>query len=340
MASFRFLRTTALQITDPVLRRQVLDILENPAPTFYTASPTQPDRERVCQELVSLGFIKAQDDRFPEGVCQGVFPPVLNPTNSPQRFWAAPGGAYESHHSYPGGLVIHDAFNLRTALSLAENYRLEYPGIKIDGDMVIAATLWHDAMKAVVFQWCPDESSLPELAIASTGAHHILGLAEALHRGLPPRLVVAIAAAHGSPGFEPVGKIVQWIEAAALLAHIDPVEYGVLKQPLATPGANSSVAPKLELPWPAFPEAAISNLSDGDFVLSVPAAHASIEVLREIAHSELLLQDADLRGEPFNHFRNRVFSQMTQERLYSLWLEGSMSAVMTDLRKLGLIPNK
>lgn len=332
--SFRFLRASAMRIADPSLRKQVLELLDNPAPTFYQKSPTAEAKKEVFKTLLARGFVKASDERFPQGnVMSGIFPPVIDANQSPQRFWSAPGSAYDGHHSYPGGLVVHEAFNLRSALSLAANYRAEYPGMRINNDFVIAAPLWHDAMKVVVFQWKDDESELPELTIAGTGAHHILGIAEALHRRLPPRLVIAIAAAHGSPGFEPSGKIVDWIEAAAVLTHIDPVEYGVLqKSPVTDPES------KWTLPWPTFPEATINNLSDGDFVLSVPAAHHSLDVLREIARSELMMKDADLRGQPFNHFRNQVFSQLTQERFYSVWSEGSWPAVQKELRRLGLLP--
>lgn len=336
-SSFQYLRSTALKIHDPLLRKQVLELLDNPAPTFYLKSTTAPGQQKIYEALLHRGFIKPRDDRFPNGnVLAGIFPSVADPRQAPQRFWAAPGSTYEGHHSYPGGLVIHEAFNLRSALSLAANYRTQYPGMKIDEDYVIAAPIWHDAMKAVVFQWREDEGEWPELSIASTGAHHILGIAEALHRKLPPRLVVAIAAAHGAPGFEPFGKMVDSIEAAAILAHVDPVEYGVLKK---TSSAGESVPiTKLELPWPSFPEATISNLSDGDFALTIPAAHTSIDVLRDIAHLQLMMKDRDLRGQPFNHFRNQVFSQMTQERFYSMWLEGSKPAVMKELRQMGLLP--
>lgn len=332
-SAFRFLRKTAQKISDPALRRKVFDLLDNPAPTFYLASPTPAEKQKVVQALLARGFVKARDDRFSEsGVIAGVFPPVADARQSPQPFWAAPGSSYDSHHSYPGGLVLHEAFNLRSALSLAANYRAQYPGIPMDEDFVIAAPLWHDAMKTTVFQWKDDESEWPELAIASTGAHHILGIAEALYRKLPPKLVVTIAAAHGAPGFEPFGKIVDWLEAAAILAHVDPVQYGVLKR-------TSAGSTPFELPWPSFPEVTISHLSDGDFVFSVPAAHKAIAVLGDVARSHLMMDDENLHGPAFHHFRNSVFAQLPPEQLYSLWLEGSTEAVLKEIRRLGLLPN-
>ncbi|MBZ5537576.1 MAG: metal-dependent phosphohydrolase [Acidobacteriia bacterium] len=341
MGAFRYLRANAITIAHPELRKQVLEMLDNPAPTFYREWPTPENKQEVCNALMARGFIKARDDLFPDGgVIDGVFPPTADPRRSPQRFWVAPGGSFEGHHSYPGGLVIHEAFNLRSALSLAANYRAQYPGMILNNDYVIAAPIWHDAMKALVFQWKSDGSELPELVIAGTGAHHILGIAEALHRRLPPALVVAIAAAHGTPGFEPSGKIVDWLEAAALLAHVDPVEYGVLRMPAAIPAGGSSPSPKLELPWPISPEATINNLSDGDFVLSITAARFAVEKLGELARSELKMSESDLHGQRFNEFRNRVFSQITQERFYSLWLEGSSAAVLKEMYRLGLIARK
>jgi hypothetical protein len=341
MASFRYLHANALRISSPPLRKQILELLDNPAPTFYREWPTRENKQDLYNRLLARGFISPGDNRFPEGMSlAGLFPPVSNPRHSPQRFWGAPGGSFNGHHSYPGGLVIHEAFNLRSALALAANYRAQYPGMAINEDFVIAAPIWHDAMKAVVFQWKSDDSELPELVIAGTGAHHILGIAEALHRRLPPRLVIAIAAAHGTPGFEPSGKLVDWLEAAALLAHMDPVEYGVLRRPAAISGDGSASAANLELPWPISPEATINNLSDGDFVLSITAARFAIERLGELASSELKMSEADLRGRRFNDFRNRVFSQMTQERFYSLWLKGSSAAALAEMRRLRLIPRK
>ena len=331
--SYHFLQTSASHISDPVLRREVLDLLENPAPTFYLESPTTAAKMKVYERLLARRFIKAKDSRFPQGrVIDGIFPPVADPHHAPQPFWAAPGSAYDSHHSYPGGLVVHEAFNLRSALALEKNYRLQYPGMEINPDFIIAAPIWHDAMKAVVFQWNNDESEWPELTIASTGAHHILGIAEALHRHLPPRLVVAIAAAHGAPGFEPSGKIAEWLEAAAILAHVDAVQYGVLKK--------APAGGRLELPWPIFPEATIDTLSDGDYVWTIPAAHRAIAVLANIARSELMMHSADLAAQPFNDLRNHVFSQMTQVGFYSLWLQGSTPAALAELRRLGLLPAK
>jgi len=338
MGSFQYLRATAIRIADPELRKQVLKLLDNPAPTFYQEWPTRAAKEEVYNALLAHGFVQAEDGRFPNGsVMEGIFPPVPDPARSPQRFWAAPGGAFDSHHSYPGGLVIHEAFNLRCALSLAADYREQYPKMVINDDYIIAAPIWHDAMKTVVFQWTSDESELPELVIAGTGAHHILGLAEALHRNLPPRLVIAIAAAHGTPGFEPSGKITGWLEAASLLAHVDPITYGVLKKsPISAPDGSGSPS-ELELPWPVSPEAAIDNLSDGNYVFSIPAAHFAIEKLGELGRTELKMDQAALGGRLFNDFRNRVFSQMTQERFYTLWLEGSSPAVLSELRRLGLL---
>ncbi len=329
--NFRYLRETAMRISDPALRKQILEILDNPAPTFYALWSTEAERDRAYEQLRGRGFVKASDPRFPRGsVIEGLFPPVVDPKKAPQRFWSAPGSSYEGHHSYPGGLVIHEAFNLRSALSLATNYRIQYPGIVINEDDLIAAPLWHDVMKAVVFQWREDESELPELNIAGTGAHHVLGLAEAMHRELPARLIIAIAAAHGLPGFEPSGKMADWLEAAAILAHVDPVEYGVLRK-------NAETG-KLEVPAPLSTEAAIDNLSDADFVWTIPADRQAIEILAELAHSEFMMDNTDLQSKPFNHLRNLVFSLMTEERFYSIWLEGSREAVLKELRRLGLAP--
>ena len=79
--------------------------------------------------------------------------------------------------------------------------------IMIDHDIIIAAPIWHDWAKTIVFQWTASGSEFPELNFggngktdsyggsgdSKTGGHHLIGLAETIKRGLPPAFVVAQA---------------------------------------------------------------------------------------------------------------------------------------------------
>ena len=110
--------------------------------------------------------------------------------------------------------MIHETFNELSDLQLAAGYRRVYGStrrdglpvvgrsdersdIDIDEDVIVAAPLWHDWAKILVFQWNSDGSEFPELNFGGngqsddygasgdsrTGGHHIIGVAEAMTRG-------------------------------------------------------------------------------------------------------------------------------------------------------------
>jgi hypothetical protein len=129
-------------------------------------------------------------------------------------FLAAPGGDCENgHHGYPGGLAVHTLSNLKAARGLAEDYRQIYD-VDLHADQLSAAVLWHDSLKAATLPWRNNGSCGPEPKIAGTPAHHVLGLAAAILRHLPPELLYVIAAAH-SPDPK---AICSWLEAASIIA--------------------------------------------------------------------------------------------------------------------------
>ena len=86
-------------------------------------------------------------------------------------------------------------------------------GLPIDRDLIIAAPIWHDWGKVLVFQWNADGTEYQELKFGGNGktdnagakgdsrtpAHHIIGLAESIKRGLSPALVITQASAHKAP---------------------------------------------------------------------------------------------------------------------------------------------
>ena len=224
--------------------------------------------------------------------------------NRPSPFVAGPGSGYQSHHSYPGGLITHTAANLIISLDIHDAYQKIY-GYQLDRDVVIASQALHDLHKPWVFQWAADGESRTELALAGTGEHHTLGVAESIKRGLPAEIVVAQACAHDHPGFpDNEAGPVKWLSAASVLLGIDPVAKGLL----AKDGQS--------LPQPRRMENFVCHLGDHDWVLTVPAAKWTIPVMAKIAQKHYGLSEADLKGEPFKKLRNYVFAQATIMTLY------------------------
>lgn len=319
--SFNFILKSTKQISDPKLRSAVVDYLNNPAATIMELYPTDDKKEAVKQKLVAAGYLK------PEATYNQFLPSCNNPKKAPQPFYSAPGSGYMSHHSYPGGLATHVAVNLKVSLALFNAYSDIY-GYQMNKDLVIASQILHDMTKPWVFQWQQDGSCLPEASIAGTGAHHVLTIAEAMHRDLPAPVIVAMACAHTHPGSpQDEEQLVNWIKAAGIIAGKDPIKVGVL----AADGKT--------LPLPRQQEGFITHLGDHDYVLTVPAAKLMITELGEIAKNEYGMTEADLNGKKFNAFRNYVFAQASIKKLHQIWIKGGRNALTKTVKTL-IIPNK
>jgi len=236
---------------------------------------TDDDKRAIVEALRDQGLVDpADDEKILGGLVAGVFPPVVDDGSAcphiPQSFFSAPGSVFAGHHSFPGGLAVHVAFNLSSFVSLADNYRRVYGHVGADGlptvtpagqpsptpaasdlpiseDIAVLAPTWHDWGKILVFQWHGDGSEFIELNFggngktdnfgaagdSKTGGHHIIGLAETMSRGFPPEFIVTQASAHAAPTYGAEYKVVNWIRAAALMARVDPVERGYLARDAA-----------------------------------------------------------------------------------------------------------
>ncbi len=332
------LRAEAGKIHDPKLRQATLDGLQPNTCIAHRAGLTDSRKAQIVEWLVAEGLADTADgSQFPGGLVAGIFPAVKDDGSAcpqlPQRFESAPGSSFGGHHSYPGGLAMHESFNLASSLNFAELYRSKYgPGVAIDPDLTIAAPIWHDWAKTIVFQWKPDGTELEELnfggnaKIASkTGAHHILGLAETMKRGLRADLIVAQASAHQAPVLGNEYKVVNWIRAAAIIAGVDPVQRGFLLRN----GAG-------ELRLPAFRiEDSIDNLSDADFVVSIPAAVTADAVLRQVA-PEFGFDPKDTARYNL-HFRNPVLSWLSAERVLMIYTDRGLDGVRAEIRRVPAI---
>lgn len=262
------LKNEAAAVKDPARREDLREILER---RRLIVLSRRPDEAAV---LKALKAEKLVDDS-----ASALFPP------EPLAFEAAPGGVWHGHHSYPGGLVDHTLFNLRAGLGLAAAYRSTY-GVPVDEDAVREAAILHDAAKPATLRWNAD-GSLPasEPQVAGTGLHHILGIAEALSRGWPPRLVVCVASAHNppKPGAE-LSHLLDYLRAAAIVAG-------------KTNAAAGLTADGKALAAPAPLEAFITHLDDHDWVLTettIQAADKSMGSVEPWTRDEALAKTGDV----------------------------------------------
>jgi hypothetical protein len=380
-SAYRFLIKQAEMVKDLKMRKETLDAITNSSTCIqHRVGLTEADENRIIQKLVNAGLVDSKSDAtFPGGLRTGIFPPVISDgrcPHLPQTFFSAPGSYFGGHHSYPGGLVVHEANNEVASLNLANQYRRLYgygftglpaigpelssgnsrksSDIFVDQDIILAAPIWHDWAKSIVFQWNGDGSEFQELNFGGngvtdnnggsgdsmTGAHHILSIAEAMARGLSPALVVTQASAHAAPSSGNEFKVVNWLRAAAMIARIDPVQKGYLatdtnghlRLPLLRRlgdvdllRANSSESNLLV-------EYTIHNLSDADFNYSTPAVSLVETILQQLA------PDFGVRPEDktdYNtRFRNPILTYLTAERLLILYSEKGLRAVNTELRRL------
>lgn len=369
-----FLVRQARTIKNRALREATLDLLTNRG--FCVRSRVGIDdtaKAALLARLTAAGLVNPADDAsFPGGLSAGVFPPVLDAQTAcprlPMAFDAAPGSGFTSHHGYPGGLPIHEANNLRAGLGLAEAYRRSYGGgdahdehahghddeapgwlrspFFIDQDIVIAAPIWHDWAKTLVFQWSADGSEFKELNFGgtpangtATGGHHIISVAESMKRGLPPAFVIAQASAHSNPTLGNEFKVVAWLRAAGILAQLDPVAAGYLVQD-AQGGFHLPPLRKLadgfdlvgEGQTHLLAEYTIHNLSDGDFTFSIPAAADAALLIAKLAPTYGF--DPSSVTAYNTRFRNPVFANISQERILVLYGNGGLAAVRAELDAL------
>lgn len=371
-----FLVRQARTIKSRNLREATLDLLQNR--NFCVTSRAGVDAAKKATLLDALktgSFVNPIDDAsFPGGLVTGVFPPVLDAATScphlPMTFDAAPGSSFTSHHGYPGGLPIHEANNLRAGLGLVDGYRKSYRAVDaeadddhgqgqhddedpnwmkspffIDQDVIIAAPIWHDWAKTVVFQWFADGSEFKELNIggtpangSGTGGHHIIGIAESMKRALPPVFVIAQASAHSNPTLGNEFKVVAWIRAAGILAQVDPIVGGYLvkdAQGVYHLPPLRKLADGLDLVGSGrtnlLAEYTIHNLSDGDFTFSIPAADDAGALIAKLAPN-YGFSPADANYN--TNFRNPVFANISQERILIVYGNGGLAAVRVELDAL------
>ena len=381
-----FLIDQALRIKDNSLRKNTLDILvnENMCVTERVGVDAAT-KQALLQQLLAAGLVNPADgNSIQGGLLAGVFPPILDEGTAcphlPQKFTSAPGSAFGGHHSYPGGLPVHESFNDLSDLNFANGYRFIYgrPGqdgfpvvddsglygdtverddltsndLGLSQDVILAAPLWHDWAKSIVFQWNADGSEFIELNFGGngatdnfgaagdsrTGGHHIISVAEAMKRGLAPDMVIAQASAHSTPTSGNEYKVVNWLRAAAILAQIDPVANGYLIKDTSgnfrLPALRSLGEVNLlgAGQFNLLAEYVLHNLSDSDFTLTGPAV-TDVQVLLATLAPEFGFNASDVSNYN-NKYRNPVLSFFTAERLLILYNNGVLQAVRAEVQRL------
>ncbi|CUH95060.1 hypothetical protein P22_1129 [Propionispora sp. 2/2-37] len=295
--SYSFLLESANEITDSLLREKVLQVLENPAPSFMQQAK-DPAAAALLWERIAVRADKQASS------LEDLFAPCSDPAVSPQPFWSAPGSNYDRHHAYPGGLAVHTAMNLKVSLALARSYYDIYR-CRASRNVVIAAQILHDSQKPWVLQWNQDGSCRQQKSIAGERVHHVAGLAESVYRGIPCEVVLAQASAHVYPGNENNNrKLAYCLETACLLANTDPADYGVTGH-------------KLSAAW-AGVEPLIIHMGDSNWVLSLQAAMATVTALKQYALTEFAMSEEELASPVFYSLRNYVFSMCTMIKLYEI----------------------
>lgn len=349
VAAQRYTVEMARSLHSSHLRHETIDALDPYTCVHHRVGIGAPEKKAILANLVSAGFVSASDAAgWGPGAINGVFPPVVNDGGAcprlPQPYLSAPGGGFHGHHSYPGGLVVHTAMNTRIAHSLAvdyaENYQLdhEFEGCDphgrdasaLDYDLVVAAPLWHDWAKPMVFQWNADGSEFAQISIANTGSHHILGLAEAIARGLPPDHVVTQASAHNTPTEGNEALVVGWIQAAAIIARVDPVAHGYLmRDPSGTlrlPAVHrlGDVDLLAANQMNVLAEYVIDNISDSDWTYTEPSLSIAEALLARLAPRF----GYNPTAANYNvAYRNVVFADLTAERLHIVYQKEGIDAV-------------
>jgi hypothetical protein len=331
MAAYNELLQVAASLEHDGYRQLMTECVAAPKVTFLELYPTEADRKRMFAEMVRLGFFNAADDH--EHVWPGGH-------MTPQTYLTAPSSHNDFYNAHPGGLAITVAYNVRMAEAYTGNYRQMF-GLPINRDLPSAALCVHEYPKVWLYQWLGDGSwrEEPRTVYDDTWhAHCIYVTAELMHRRCDSRIVMAMAAAHQLGALDAsmdgrrvvcnwIGeqRVAHFIKAAAVLAQVDPVDYGLLER---GPGGEMYLAPVPAEQW-------VTHLADMNWPYTMGAAHLRTwPLLQQVAKDDLGMSDRDLAGRPFNQLKNYVWSQIGQIPLYEVLVREGFEAARGTIRRL------
>lgn len=324
----RELMNQALSIRDPRYRTPMLEVLRDCRVSVLELYPERRDRELIRDELAAHGYFAREDD------VDELFPPGHMDV---QPYLSAPQSHEDWYNCHPGGMAITCAVNCRLSEYHTALYQHHY-GVPADRDLSVAALCIHEYPKAWLYQWQADGSYLrePRCFEGNMHTHDVYVVAEMLHRGAPPELVIAVAAAHcfGNvdvvqdgkesrfewPGY---GWVTKFLHAGAILAQKDPIDAGLLER-----GADGGL---LLAPQPI--EIWNCNLSDMNWPYTSGAAHRyTWPLMTELAAEEYGISGPDTRE--FRQLKNYVFAQVGQIALYEALVRDGAEAAKDVVRGL------
>lgn len=329
-SAYNELLSVAASLENADYRQLMTECIAAPKITFLEMYPTEADRKRLFKEMVQQGFFNKEDNPdevWPRGHM------------NPQTYLTAPSSHNDFYNAHPGGLAVTVAYNVRVADAYTMNYRQMY-GLPINRDLPAAALCVHEYPKVWLYQWLDDGSWLEEPRTVyddTWHAHCIYVTAELMHRRYDSRIVLAMAAAHQLSFLDAsmdgkkvvcrwkgLERVAHLIRAAATMAQVDPVDYGLLER------RNG----KVELaPVPA--EQWVTHLADMNWPYAMGAAQLySMPFLREIATAHYRISKLDLSKRPFNQLKNYVWSQLGQIPLYEILIREGKKAAEAAVRRL------
>lgn len=330
ISAYNELLSVAASLEDPEYRRLMTECVARPKVTFLEMYPGDQDRRRLFDEMVKLGFFNKEDSPdhvWPRGHM------------NPQTYLTAASSHNHFYNAHPGGLAVTVAYNIRMSEAYTANYR-QMMGVPINRDLPSAALCVHEYPKVWLYQWLEDGSWLEEPRTVyddTWHAHCIYVTAELMHRRFDARIVMAMAAAHQLSALDArmeghdvicnwigLDRVAHFIKAAAVMAQVDPVEYGLLSK------KNGKVV--LE-PVPA--EQWVTHLADMNWPYTMGAAHLyTYPMLREFASERYGMKGKALSGRPFNQFKNYVWSQLGQIPLYEILVREGREAALKTVQRL------
>jgi hypothetical protein len=191
------------------LKPKILELLEKPVLNTIDADICRNRLQAKAAKLANEGFISDAESLLD-------YLRLITKNYQPVSFLTAPGSRMNDHHSYPGGLVIHTATDIELALGMAHVYQDVYQ-LPIDQEILMIALTLHDIAKPSLYPWNNQGEYPDEIQIGGTGIHHILSLAEAIHRGFPHSIIKAMAFCHNRI-IPPENGLERFLKAAFILA--------------------------------------------------------------------------------------------------------------------------
>jgi len=330
MGTYNELLQTAASLEDPAYRELMTECISSPKVSFLEMYKSDDDRRKMFDEMVKLGFFNADDD-----------PDYVWPRGhmGPQTYLTAPSSHNDFYNAHPGGLAVTVAYNIRMADAYTQNYRQMF-GLPINRDLPIASLLVHEYPKVWLYQWQNDGSWLEEPRTVyddTWHAHCIYVTAELMYRRYDSRIVMAMAAAHqmsmldaSMDGRDVVAnwigldRVAHFIKAAAIMAQVDPVDYGLLERK----GGEVVLAPQPAEQW-------VTHMADMNWPYTMGGAQLyTLPLLKMVAENDLGIKGGDLSARPFNQLKNYVWSQIGQITLYEILIREGEDAARKTVNRL------